>query len=65
MNKRWRENVARENNLNIKSSFTQRQLYITKSDDSFVKDNNEPIDYIIDGFKLFKSYKYKAFANGV
>ena len=49
MNKHWRENVIQDNNFNIKSSFNQKQLYITKSDDSFLKEINEPIDYILDG----------------
>ena len=62
MKKHWRENVAQDKNFNIKSSFNQRQLYITKSDDSFIKDINEPIDYILDGFKSFKSYKFKVTA---
>ena len=77
MNKHWRENVVlndpRSNfanqgtcfadNYNIKSSFNQRQLYITKSNSSFIKDINEPADYILDEFKPFKSYKYKVTAN--
>ena len=70
MNKHWRENVVLNdlrssfaNNYNIKSSFNQRQLYITKSNGSFIKDNNEPVDYILDEFKPFKSYKYKVTAN--
>ena len=50
-NKHWREKEAPDNNFKNKSSFNQRQLYITKSDDSFIKDINEPIDYILDGFK--------------
>ena len=45
MKRHWRENVAQDKNFNIKSSFSQRELYITQSDDSFIKDNNEPIDY--------------------
>ena len=65
MNKHWRENVAQENNFNIKSSLNQRQLYITKSDDSFIKEINEPIDYILDGLKPFKSYNYKVTVNCV
>ena len=65
MNKHWREYVARDNNFNIKSSFNQRQLYITKSDDSYIQDINEPIDYILDGFKPFKFYEYKVTANCV
>ena len=65
MNKHWRENVAQDTNFNIKSSFNQKQLYFTKSDDSFIKDVNEPIDCILDGFKPFKSYKYKVTANCV
>ena len=63
MNKHWRKNVAQDNNFNIKSSFNRKQLYITKSDDSFIKDFNEPIDYILDRYKPFKSYKYKVTAN--
>ena len=62
MNKIWRKNVAQDNNFNIKSSFSQKYLYITKSDDSFIKDIIEPIDYILDEFKSFKSYKYKVTA---
>ena len=50
-------------NYNTKSSFNQRQLYITKSNDSFIKDINEPVDYILDEFKPFKSYKYNITAN--
>ena len=65
MNKYWREILTQDNNFNIKSSFNQRQLYITKSDDSFINDINEPIDCILDKFKLFKSYKYKFPANCV
>ena len=45
-------------NYTIKSSFNQRQLYITKPG-SYINDTNEPIDYILDGLKPFKSYKYK------
>ena len=63
MNKNWRENVVLHDNYNIKSSFNQRQLYITKSTASYINDFNEPIDYILDGFKPFKSYKYKVNAN--
>ena len=65
MKKHWRENVAQDDNFNIKSSFNQRQLYITKSNNSFIKDVNEPIHYILDEFKPFKSYKYKVTANCV
>ena len=63
MNKHWRENVSLDENYNIKSSFNQRQLYITKSNNSLIKDINEPVDYILDEFKPFKSYKYKVTAN--
>ena len=63
MNKHWRENVVLNDNYNIKSRFNQRQLYITKSNNSFIKDINEPVDYILDEFKPFKSYKYKVTAN--
>ena len=63
MNKHWRENVVLNDNYNIKSSFNQRQLYITKSNGSFIKDINEPVDYISDEFKPFKSYKYKVTVN--
>ena len=54
MNKHWRENVVLSdlrssfaNNYNIKSRFNQRQVYITKSNGSFIKDINEPVDYIL------------------
>ena len=57
MNKHWRENVAQDNNFIITSSFNQRQLYITKSDDSFIKDTNEPIDYILDGLNRLNAIK--------
>ena len=50
------------NNYTIKSSFNQKQLYITKPG-SYIIDINEPIDYILDGFKPFKSYKNKVTAN--
>ena len=50
------------NNYTIKSSFNQRQLYITKPG-SYINDIKEPIDYILDWFKPFKSYKYKVTAN--
>ena len=63
MNKQWRENVVLNDNYNFKSSINQKQLYITKSNDSFIKDFNEKVDYIIDKFKPFKSYKYKVTAN--
>ena len=77
MNKHWRENVVLNDlrssfanqgtcfadNYNIKSSFNQRQLYITKSNGNFIKDINEPVDYILDEIKPFKSYKYKVTAN--
>ena len=70
MNKHWRENVVLNDlrcsfadNYNIKSSFNQKQLYITKSNGSFIKDINEPVDYILDEFKPFKSYTYKVTAN--
>ena len=63
MNKHWRENVAQDNNFNIKSSFNQKHSYITKADESFIKDVNEPIDYILEGFEPFNSYKYRATAS--
>ena len=63
MNKHWGENVVLNDNFKIKSSFNQRQLYITKSNGSFIKDNNEPLNYILDESKPFKSYKYKVTAN--
>ena len=63
MNKLWRENVVLNDNYNIKSSFSQKQLYITKSNGIFIKDINEPVDYILDEFKPFKSYKNKVTAN--
>ena len=63
MNKHGRENVVLNDNYNIKSSFNQRQLYICKSNGSFIKDINEPVDYILDEFKQFKSYKYKVTVN--
>ena len=50
MNKHWRENVSLDENYNIKSSFNQRQLYITKSNNSLIKDINEPVDYILDEY---------------
>ena len=74
MNKHMRESVISTDprngytnpsfadNYTIKSSFNQRQLYITKPG-SYINDINEPIDYILDGFKPFKSYKYKVTAN--
>ena len=74
MNKHMRESVISSdprsgytnpsfaNNYTIKSTFNQKQLYITKPD-SYINDINEPIDYILDGFKPFKSYKYKVTAN--
>ena len=67
MNKHIRESVIStdpsfDNNYTIKSSFNQRQLYITKPG-SYINDINEPIDYKLDGFKPFKSYKYKVTAN--
>ena len=65
MIKHWRENVAQDNDFIIKSSINQRQLCITKSDDSFIKDVNEPINYILEKFKPFKSYEYKVTANFV
>ena len=65
MNKHCREKVAQNNNFNIKPSFNQRQLYNNKSDDSCIKDVNEPIDYILDEFKPFKSYNYEVTANCV
>ena len=49
-------------NYTIKSSFNQRQLNITKPG-SYINDIYEPIDYILDGFKPLKSYKYKVTAN--
>ena len=63
MNKHWRENVVLNDKYKIKSSFNQRQLYITKSNGNFIKDIIEPLDYILDEFKPFKSYKYKVNAN--
>ena len=67
MNKHMREAVISTNpssagNYTIKSSFNQRQLNITKPG-NFIDDINEPIDYILDGFKPFKSCKYKVTAN--
>ena len=63
MNKHWRENVVLNDKYNNKSSLYQRQLYITKSNGSFIMDIIEPVDYILDEFKPFKSYKYKVTAN--
>ena len=63
MNTHWRKNVVLNDNYNIKASFNQRQLYITKSNGSFINDINEPVDCILDEFKPFKSYKYKVTAN--
>ena len=51
-------------NYTIKSSFNQRQLYNTKLG-SYINDDNEPIDYILDGFKPFKSFKFKVTANSL
>ena len=65
MNIHWRENIAQDKNFTITSSFNQKLLYITGSDYSFIKDINEPIDCILDGFKRFKSYKLKVTANCV
>ena len=67
MNKHMRESVISTNpriadNYTIKSSFNQRQLYITKPV-SYINDINEPIEYILDGFKPLKSHKYKVAAN--
>ena len=74
MNKHMRESVISTDpsfanqgtcfadNYTIKSSFNQRQLYITEPG-SYINDINEPIDYILDGFKPFKSYKYKVRTN--
>ena len=67
MNKHMRESVistipSPADNYTIKSSFNQRQLYITKPG-SYINDINEPMDYILDEFKPFKSYKYKVTAN--
>ena len=74
MNKHMRESVISTDlrssctdpsfadNYTIKSSFNQRQLYITKPG-SYINDINEPIDYKLDGFKPFKSHKYKVTAN--
>ena len=55
-------NPSFADNYTIKSSFNQRQLYITKPG-SYINDIIEPIDYILDGFKPFKSYEYKVTAN--
>ena len=55
-------NPSFANNYTIKSSFNQRKLYNTKPG-SYINDINEPIDYILAGFKSFKSYKYKVTAN--
>ena len=49
-------------NYTIKSSFNQRQLYISKPG-SYINDIKGPIDYILDGFKPFKSYIHKITAN--
>ena len=43
-------NPSFADNYTIKSSFNQRQLYKTKLG-SYTNDNNEPINYILDGFK--------------
>ena len=56
------QGICFADNYIIKSSLSQRQLYITKPD-SYINDINEPIDYILDGFKPFKLYKYKVTAN--
>ena len=58
MNKNMRESVISTDssfakNYTIKLSFNQRQLYITKTG-YYINDINEPIDYILDGFKPFK-----------
>ena len=55
-------NPSFADNYTNKSSFNQRQPYITKPG-SYINDINEPIDYILVGFKPFKSYKYKVTAN--
>ena len=74
MNKHMRESVISNDlsfanqgtcltdNYTIKSSFNQRQLYITQSG-IYINDISEPIEYILDGFKPFKSYKNKVTAN--
>ena len=55
-------NPSFADNYTIKSSFNQKQPYITKPV-SYINDIDEPIDYILDGFEPFKSYKYKVTAN--
>ena len=66
MNKHMRErfisnDLSFANNYTIESSVNQRQLYINKPG-SYINDINEPIDYILGGFKPFKSYKCKVTA---
>ena len=56
--------ISFADNYTIKSSFNQRQLYIIKPD-SYITDINEPIDYILDGFKPFKSDIYKVTSNSL
>ena len=58
-NKHWRENMATTHDYVIKSSFNQKQIYITKLNNELIENIIEPVDHILDEFMPFKSYKNK------
>ena len=59
MNKHWRENISTTNDYVLKSSFNHRQIYNRGVNEKFIENVNEPVDYILDHMKPFKSYKFK------
>ena len=63
MNKHSTENIAITGDYDIKWSFNQRQLYFTKPNNKFFENFNQPLDWILDELKPFKSYKYKVTVN--
>ena len=58
MNKHWRKQIAVTNDYVVKSSFNQKQIFITELNNELIQNINEPVDYILDESIPFKSYKF-------
>ena len=58
----WRENLESSDMFNI-TSYDHHQLYISRLDQGYITDNNEAVNYVLDNFIPYKSYKYKVTAN--
>ena len=41
----------------------QKQIYVTKFNNEIIQNINESVDYLLDEFIPFKSYKYKVTVN--